>query len=63
MTKAIRLNHHEFADFYGHLCDVIEREILKIPDSDPFSHTSKEARALSMKLVDRLAAEGYLEYR
>jgi len=61
--QPLRLTHHEFAQFYGEICDVFYREHAGIPDDDPFHHTSEVSRRFAMKLVDRLANEGYLEYR
>jgi hypothetical protein len=61
--QPLRLTHHEFAEFYGELCDVMCRDLLGISDGDPFHHTSDEARRVSMLVVDRLADCGYLEYR
>jgi hypothetical protein len=61
--KTLRLTHHEFAEFYGELCDVICRKDLNIPNDDPFSHTSPLAREVALLIVDRLASAGWLEYR
>jgi hypothetical protein len=61
--KAMRLTHHEYAEFYNELCDVICREDLHIPDEDPFRHTSSEARRKALNICKRLALAGYLEYR
>ena len=63
MYKPLRLAHHEFADFYAELCDVMCREQLGIPDDDPFQHTSPEARRVALAIETRLANNGYLEYR
>lgn len=62
MIKALRLNHQEFAEFYGELCDAIYRHDHPMLD-DSFHHTSKESRELALKLADRLANCGYLEYK
>ncbi len=61
--KAIRLTHHEFAAFYGELCDVLTRYMLNIPEDDSLRHTCSEARKVALQVVDRMANEGYLEYR
>jgi hypothetical protein len=61
--QPLRLSHTEFADFYGHLCDIICRDDLGIPETDENNHTSKHARTVAMDICDRLANEGWLEYR
>ncbi len=63
MKYPLRLTHRQMPDFFSLLCDVVERDMLGIPDDDPFMHTSTEARDLALKIEERLANEGYLEYR
>lgn len=59
----LRLTHHEFADFYGELCDVIYRRDVGLAADGPLRHTSPLAREKAMEIVTRLADTGYLEYR
>lgn len=59
----LRLTHHEFADFYGELCDIVYREDASLPEGAPYYHTSSEARRKALAIVNRLADTGYLEYR
>ena len=62
MKKMLRLNHHEFADFYSELCDVICRHDLGLEEGDGLRHTSAYARKVALLIVERLANEDYLQY-
>lgn len=61
--KPLRLNHHQFAEFYANLCDVVYRDDAHLEPYDDFMHTSLHARKVALEIADRLAMAGYLEYR